>query len=398
MKLSYQKMSVMLVDSVGMITGTLTNILQPLGFYRIHTAKSAEEVLQTIASGKEIDLLISMWKLKAMSGAQLVEALRPKYKEMPMFLIVDTPDKMMKQKAEQIGVNGLLEQPLDGKKVTSAVEEALAPFIDEDEENYAAHLQAARQASARGQHGKSIESYKAALAIKHNEDTALALADALRDDGQINEAEQAYIAIIRQNTGYIRAYIGLAGLYLANQRPNDALRLLSHAKAIAEQTNEDEATQARILYMMGEAELELQRLQQALEYFDQAVEKDSDNSNMAVNIADSLVKIGSLENSERFYQKALDINPDMAHVYNRLGIAYRQQKKFAQALDLYTKAIEYSPSDENLYYNIARSMWEMDDFSGAEDFLTQALKIKPDFNEAQQLLAVVKKGIKPRSD
>jgi tetratricopeptide (TPR) repeat protein len=388
-------MSVMLVDSVGMITGTVTGILQPLGFYRIHTAKSAEEALQIIDSGKGIDLLISTWRLKTMSGPQLVTSLRSKHKNMPMFLIVDAPDQAMRQKAEQIGVSGLLIQPLDGKKITQAVEDALAPFVDDDEENYAVYMQTARQATHKGQYEEAVESYRAALAIKPSLEVSLCLANALRDSDRSGEAEQTYISVIRQDSSRLQVYLDLAALYISQQRPNDALRLLAYALNMANQLDESKEIKADIILRMGEAELLREQIQKALDYFEKATDIDPKNSELAVKAADSLVRIGALEESERFYKKALAINPNMAHVYNRLGIAYRQQKKFAQALELYTKALEYSPDDENLYYNIARNMWEMGDFPGAEDFLVQGLRIKPDFGEAQQLLTAVKKGLAP---
>jgi tetratricopeptide (TPR) repeat protein len=388
-------MSVMLVDPVGMITSTISAMLQPLGFYRIYMAKSAEEALQIIGSGKTIDLLISTWRLKAMSGAQLVESLRGKYKDLPMFLIVDSPDNSIRKKAGQIGVSGLLIQPLDEKKVVQAVEDALVPFVDQSEEDYALYLQSAHQAAHKGQYAEAADAYRAALAIKPGDDIALCLADALRDDGKTPEAEQAYISIIRSNSANLQACLNLASLYMDNKRPNDALRLLAYALNIARQSGNNNEIIASITLRMGEAELLRQQIQKALEYFDQAISLDPQNSDLPVKAADSLVKTGALEESERFYQSALAINPDMAHVYNRLGIAYRQQKKFVQALDLYTKALEYRPNDENLYYNIARNMWEMGDFAGAEDFLSRALQIRPDFSEAQNLFKVVKKGLKP---
>jgi tetratricopeptide (TPR) repeat protein len=190
--------------------------------------------------------------------------------------------------------------------------------------------------------------------------------------------------------------LGLASLYMDKERPADALRLLAYALNIANQApEENREIRASITLRMGEAELLRQQMQKALEYFEQAVSIDPKNGELAAQAGDALVQTGALEESEKFYQSALAINPNMAHVYNRLGIAYRQQKKFMQALDLYTKALEYSPHDENLYYNIARNMWEMGDFAGAEDFLLKSLQIKPDFSEAQRLLQVVKKGLKP---
>ena len=395
MKLAYQKMSVMLVDSVGMVTGTLTNILQPMGFYRIHTAKSAEEALQTINDSKsQIDMIISMWKLKAMSGPQLAESVRPR--GIPVILIVDRIDKMIEEKGKQVGVTAILQQPLDTKAITQTVEHALEPYIDQDEEAFFTHMQNARQAARKENHEKAIEEFRAALAIKHDDDALFGLAESLRlSNSQAVLAEKAYITVLRNQPANLRGYLGLAGLYYTNKRPADALKVLKMALSMANKNQEETDVKSDILVQMGEAELMMQQVQSALNYFDQAVETDPDNTQVSVRAADALVSIDELEKSERFYHRALEKDPNLAHVYNRLGIAYRRQKKFDQALELYQKALEYSPKDENLLYNMARSLWEMDDFAGAEDILIQALKINPNFVEATKLLQVVKKGLKP---
>ncbi len=387
-------MSVLLVDSVGMVVSTLTNILQPLGFYRIHTAKSAEEGLHILGDAKnKIDIIISMWKLKAMSGPQLAESLR--VRAIPVILIVDRIDKVIDEKARQVGVTSLLQQPLDIKSVTKAVEDALAPFINEDEEAFLGYLQDARQAARKENHDKAIELFQAALAIKHDDGALFALAESMRLSGRhALPAEKTYMMVLRNQPTNLRGYLGLANLYYANKRPEDALKVLKLAMAMAEKEKAGNEARSDILVQMGEAELMLERVQNAVDCFDQAVEADPQNTQICVRAADALVSIGELEKSERYYNKALEQDPNLAHVYNRLGIAYRRQKKFDQALDLYRKALEHSPKDENLLYNMARSLWEMDDFPGAEDILCRALKINPGFTEATQLLQAVKKGIK----
>lgn len=387
----------MLVDSVGMITDTLTNILQPLGFYRIYSAKSAEEALGIIGDGKSaISLVISMWRLKAMSGAQLAESLRPS--GLPIILIVDKIDKIIDEKAKQAGVTALLQQPLDIKSASRAIEAALAPFIDEDEEALLNHLQEGRQAARKQNHMKAVEEFKAALAIKHDDDVVFNLAESLRSLGgeHSSQAEKTYMAFMRNQPEQLRGYLGLGSLYYANQRPKDALKVLTLALNML--GDKDPEDRANIMLHMGEAELMLKRLPNALNYFDQAVASDPDNTQITLRAADALVGVGALEESERFYHNALEKDNSLAHVYNRLGIIYRRQKKFDQALELYTKALEYSPQDENLLYNMARSMWEMEYLTEAEAILTNALAINPQFEEAAKLLQAVKMKIKPPAD
>ncbi|KAB0264298.1 hybrid sensor histidine kinase/response regulator [Microvirga brassicacearum] len=80
--------SLLLVDSSMFFRDMLSPVLKALG-YRVHTASSAQEALQIIASGTQIDMMVTDLVLSDHSGLQLVAALRadPDHRGMPVIAL-----------------------------------------------------------------------------------------------------------------------------------------------------------------------------------------------------------------------------------------------------------------------------------------------------------------------
>ena len=390
MKLAYREMSLLLVDQVSTALDTLQDFLREFEFYRIWTAKTLEESLEVLRD-KPVSLVISAWKLKPYTGLQLLERIHkdPKFQDLPFLIMIDRREKNLAEKIQELGASGAINLPLEGKDVRTQVEAVLERFIDPNQEVYQQSMARARKAVRQGKDSLAEDAFRAALAVKDDEDARLGLARILAKKEEYQEAEGLYFKVLRQNPTSLRAYLGLAELYSNQERLTEALKVLAAAVKATRKIKEAGVTRASIFYYMGELELRLKRLKQAMGYFEMAAEEEPENKELQAQIGDALVKEGHLAESEGFYQAALKIDPRMAHVYNRLGMAYRRQSKHDKAIDLFHKALAFHPEDEHLYYNLARCLWEMKQHEKAADKLGTALKLNPEFNEAQQLLNVV---------
>ena len=143
---------------------------------------------------------------------------------------------------------------------------------------------------------------------------------------------------------------------------------------------------------MGEIELQLKMIREALSHFKQASEEDPDNEDLQVKIGDTLLTNGLPQESEEYYEKALDMNPELAHVYNRLGIAYRKQKKFGMAISLYEKALQFHPEDEHLALQPGpQPLGKSNSFQKPVSGWKKSLKINPQFKDAKRFLNGIKK-------
>lgn len=387
MKYSYRRMSLLLVDSTTMALDALERYLEPLGFHRVWTAKAAEEALAVIRE-KPIDLVITHWKLQPISGMQLLEMIRrdAKLKDTTVLVMADPKDKVISEKARELGATGLIKLPVDPTKLAADVEAALEPFVDAGEEEFLAQMDTARSAMRMGDMDAAEAAYRAALAVKVNEEAQVGLGKVLRQKGDWKGAEDAFVGALKANPLSLRAFLGLASVYQSSGRLEDALRVLAAAVGAAKRMKEEGSVQAVLFFYMGEIELQLKHLKEALGLFDQAVSAAGADPGIPAKVGDALMGAGFLEESEQYYQRALELDPELAHVYNRLGIAYRRQQKFDMALTLYDKALHFHPKDEHLLYNKARCYWDMDQYKRAAEILAKALELNPDFKDAQLLM------------
>jgi tetratricopeptide (TPR) repeat protein len=217
----------------------------------------------------------------------------------------------------------------------------------------------------------------------------LAQARALRREGDLKGAAEKFQQAIGRDKVCLPAYIGLAGIYTLQDKPDVAFELLAQATTRAKKVKDVQGDQAEIFFFLGEMELQLNNLAEAMGFMEQADEGAPQDGKMQVRIADALLEANHLQESAEFYQKALELDPELAHAFNRLGIVYRRQGNHELAQSLYRKALVFHPDDEHLLYNLALSLFESGQRQPALEQLAIAIKINPDFSEAVQLKSAI---------
>lgn len=377
-----------------MALDTLESYLEPFNFYRIWTAVGVDEAMLELKD-KAVNLIITGWKMQPISGLQLVEMVRRRedLKDVPIVLIAEQRNKQMETTGLKAGANSVLSHPINAKKLQDTVTELLAENIDETEEQFMEKMDQARKAERKKDLPVAEEAYKEALGLKEDETALMALGRVLRKLGKSDEAIKSFFAVLRANPDHLKAYLELAMVYRQLSELEDALKVVKAALNAADRIKEGGFTKASLFYYMGEIELQLKHLQNALGHFQDATDEVPDDTGMATQIGDTLAGEGLYAESEEFYEKALEMDPSLAHVYNRLGIAHRKQGKMDMALNLYKKALAFHPKDENLMYNMARCHWEMGEKQMASEVLTKALEVNPGFEEAKVLLSAVLKQL-----
>ncbi len=397
--LSFRKMSLLLVDSSKMSRDALESSLEPLEFYRLWTAGKTEEAMALLEQ-KEIHLIICAAKMQPMSGFQLVELVRKRYssQDLPVIMLLERPDPVLTQKAEQVGADLASVAPLKPAQLRQAVQSLLENRVDLEEEEFLSQMERGRKAMRSKAFAVAEKSFTAALAIKTDELALLSLARIRQQQGDLPGAEKAFMEVMRSYPDSLKAYLSLARMLKQQGRPAQALKVLTLAIKVAQRLKQGGAEQASIYYFMGEIELELKRLKQALALFRKAGEQSPQDAELQVKIGDALARAGHFFESEDFYKRALELAPELANVYNRLAIAYRRQGKYQPALDLYEKARTFRPDDEHLLYNMARCHWEAGQGGQAVELLQQALAINPGFEYAEQFLAAISREMESQAD
>jgi len=384
--LSFKHMAILIVSPTSGLFDLMADHLDKMGFGLVLQAASAKEARATMHQ-RPISLVISAWKMPAMSGLQLLQSLRQDkaYGEVPVILVNDTEDEELFRLAIREGAQGYLILPLKMEKFTRMVQEIMTSFVDPEQEQFFKHLETARKLHFEKNYAGAAAEYGRAVAISENPTALVAWGDMLLETDP-PQAESMFERALAVEPDNVKALFGLAMTLKERQALSEAEHTLEIALAETEKQKKMQKHAPHLHYYQGEIRLELKKLKEAAESFQQASQADPQNAELQVKIGDAYAQRGYYEESEQYYTRAIRLDPHLIHVYNKIGIAYRQQGKFNVAIALYNKARQFAPDDENLLYNIARAHIEMNEFDQARQFLTEALEINPAFKEARALI------------
>jgi S1-C subfamily serine protease len=132
-----------------------------------------------------------------------------------------------------------------------------------------------------------------------------------------------------------------------------ALRLLAAAP-----TRDRGGDLAESLYRTGLDSLWLGNYDNAVGYFENAVNKNPKRADAWVQVGYCKVKQGKNTEAIRAYQHALQLKPDSADVHNKLGDAYYYAGKLTEAIEAYTEAARLRPGNAEVSYNLALAYFE----------------------------------------
>ncbi len=110
---------------------------------------------------------------------------------------------------------------------------------------------------------------------------------------------------------------------------------------------------AETLYRTGLDSLWLGNYDNAVGYFENAVNKNPKRAEAWVQVGYCKVKQGKNSEAIRAYQQALQLKPDDAEIHNKLGDAYYYAGRLREAIESYTEAARLRPDDAETYYNLA---------------------------------------------
>jgi S1-C subfamily serine protease len=120
---------------------------------------------------------------------------------------------------------------------------------------------------------------------------------------------------------------------------------------------------AESLYRTGLDSLWLGNYDNALGYFENAVNKNPKRADAWVQVGYCKVKQGKNDDAIKAYQQALQLRPDSADVHNKLGDAYYYAGRLSEAIQSYSEAARLKPGNSEVHYNLALAYFE----SGNED-------------------------------
>lgn len=207
---------------------------------------------------------------------------------------------------------------------------------------------------------------------------------------QLLQDAVAYLA----NDAQLRKIYPLQLSYAPGQEREFSETLKDLLTSLNELVAEDAQEQLRLreerkreLLAQGKTALEGQETERGLQCFAELGRDFPDDPALRGDMGKILLETGHYEEAVDYLKNALDANPDLLPLYNLIAIALRKLDRFASAEQYYLRASEYMRMDPSLYFNIGRLYIDWQKWEKAAKAAQAALRLKPDFVEAQKMLA-----------
>jgi len=134
---------------------------------------------------------------------------------------------------------------------------------------------------------------------------------------------------------------------------------------------------AESLYRTGLDSLWLGNYDNAVGYFENAVNKNPKRADAWVQVGYCKVKQGKNEEAIRAYQQAVQLKPDSDEVRNKLGDAYYYSGRLPEAIASYKEAARLRPNSAEAHYNLALVYFE----SGHQDLASAEARVLKQLDE-----------------
>ena len=192
--------------------------------------------------------------------------------------------------------------------------------------------------------------YIAYLSQNGNADELYDFAYKLHKDNKINDAINAYQAVINKNSSKIDAYVNLAICYASKDDYNNAVSILNSAKEKFPTNNlilktlkdvQQDSTSTQLA--AASSSYENKDYKQAIKQY-LAINPATEDSMLGV--AASYQALGDYNSAIEYYKKAEQINPNNADTPYYIGYLYSEQQNWSLAENYLKKAVQKNPQSE----------------------------------------------------
>ena len=141
-------------------------------------------------------------------------------------------------------------------------------------------------------------------------------------------------------------------------------------------------------YNFGLILIALERTDEAIQSFQQAVRFSPDFSEAQFNLGLALKKQGQFDAAKLRFEKVVQLKPNDAEAYYNLGNILKAQAKLEDAEKKYYQVLKLKPYHPAAFNNLGLTLKEQGRIEAAIENYQQALKLKPDFAEAHWNLSL----------
>ena len=117
----------------------------------------------------------------------------------------------------------------------------------------------------------------------------------------------------------------------------------------------------------------MRKLQDALSYFEKAVEVNPSMPEALFNAGVTSAAMGDATKAENFYTRAIQVMPTLAVAYNNRGDVRRNLRRYQEAIEDFSRADQLAPRNPVIRRNLIRAFIEAGDPATAERIRQESL-------------------------
>jgi len=110
-------------------------------------------------------------------------------------------------------------------------------------------------------------------------------------------------------------------------------------------------------------------------------EDKSKNPVISNKIGIAYHQMQQLDNARKYYEQAVRFKPSYAEAINNLGTVYYARKSFSRAIRYYKRALKYTPNSASIYSNLGTAYFAQKKYKEAMETYQIALKLDPNVFE-----------------
>ena len=145
----------------------------------------------------------------------------------------------------------------------------------------------------------------------------------------------------------------------------------------------------RIFNNLGTIYLQLKEFDKAILLFEESIKKFPGSLEPYSNLANVLINKGNIDAAKKYLEKAIEINPKYLKAYSNLASIYVGEGNLRSAELFLKRSIEINPKDINSLVNLGCILRDLGNPKKAEIYLKNALAINPEYDNALTNLGVV---------
>jgi tetratricopeptide (TPR) repeat protein len=203
----------------------------------------------------------------------------------------------------------------------------------------------------------------------------------LHEAGELDAAEQAYLAALSQNPVHRDALLHFGVLRLQQGKPEASIALSRQALALDPDSADALSNLATALHVIG-------KIDEAVIHYGEAVAREPEFAEAHYGMGACLHAQRRSEEAVAAFRRSLSIDPDYLEALCGLGAAQQELKHPAEAAAAFERALVLAPDLADAHYGLGLALTALHRDESAVASFERAIALRPGFAEANNNLGL----------